>query len=230
MLFDTKSDQCLSIVTRRVSSAPHVQSGGHGPLHAVKRQCRSWIGMLMKWLAHRNPIRSYYLVWFGCLILVSPAQSNTPSSGKDQHRAVSNVSTTSPSLAWEASPHKRYRDFVLLFVPDWLGVAGAAALAIYYDNERPYPTTCHPPKIDKWQHCYVGCSIATWCPLGSFSASILAILKEIRDTIHYGVFSWADVYATLRGAWHCTGYASCEACCCEKLGELGVGYNKTGGR
>jgi len=195
----------------------HVQTEGHRPLDAVKYQCRSRIGMLMKWPAHRNPIRFCYHEWFSCLILVSIAQSSTPSGGKDQHRAVTNVSTTSQSLALGASHPKRYRDFVLLFEPDWLGIASAAALAMYYDNERPYPTTCHPPETDKWQHCYVGCRIATWCPLGSFSASILAILKEIRGTIQYGVFSWADVYATLRGAWNCTGYASCEACCCERL-------------
>ena len=99
-----------------------------------------------------------------------------------------------------------------------LGAASASALAIYYENERPYPTTCRPPAPDKWQHCYVGCQIATWCPLGSLSASILAVLKEVRDAMNRGEFSWPDVYATLGGAWDCAFSESCEACCCEGHG------------
>lgn len=99
-----------------------------------------------------------------------------------------------------------------------LGAASASAMAIYYENERPYAKTCRPPAPDKWQHCYVGCQIATWCPLGSLSASILAVLKEVRDSTHHGNFSWPDVIATLGGAWDCPSSESCEACCCERHG------------
>ena len=111
-----------------------------------------------------------------------------------------------------------------LFVPEtrWIaaiGVAGASALAMHYENEHPYPTTCHLSGLDKWQHCFVGCKIATWFPGGSFSASILAILKEVRDAMNHGRFSWPDVFATLRGAWDCASCDSCEACCCEQAGR-----------
>jgi len=98
-----------------------------------------------------------------------------------------------------------------------LSVGGAFSMAIYYDNQRPYPTICHPPDRDKWQHCYVGCKIATWFPVGFSSASILAILKEARDVRNRGQFSRADVRATLQGAWACTSRESGEVCCCRQV-------------
>ncbi|MCH7839496.1 MAG: hypothetical protein IID38_04590 [Planctomycetes bacterium] len=45
-----------------------------------------------------------------------------------------------------------------------------------------------------------------------------------------GAFSWADVFATLGGAWDCAFCESCEACCCEQLGGLGAENIETGRR
>lgn len=125
--------------------------------------------------------------------------------------------------AWSSRVLSVGRELGFLIVPEmrliaWLGVAGATVLAFHYDGERPSPTRCRPLEQDKWQHCYVGCMIASWCPIGPFSASILAILKEVRDVENHGEFSWPDVFATLRGAWDCAGCESCELCCCERLG------------
>ena len=186
------------------------------------------------------PLRTYFLAAFSCLVVLSPMRSNAQSSHGRQHRVVSDDSTIAQQAqplrddlisAWGSRVLRVGKDLGFLVVPSirttaWLGVAGASALAIYSDNERPYPTTCHPPEQDKWQQCYVGCQIATWCPLGSFSASILAILKEVRDVMNRGRFSWADVFATLAGAWDCTSRKSCEACCCEQLGGFGAEDNR----
>lgn len=186
----------------------------------------------MYWPSSRYPLRTYFLVAFFCLVALSPARSNTQLGHGNQHRLVSIDSIITQQAeplrddsmsAWGRRALRVGRDFGFLVVPEmrtiaWLGVAGASALAIYFDNERPYPTTCRPPAQDKWQHCYVGCMIATWCPVGSFSASILAILKEVRDVMNRGVFSWPDVFATLRGAWDCASCESCEACCCQQVG------------
>ena len=195
----------------------------------------------MNWPTSRCQLRTYFLVAFSCLVVLSPARSNAQSSHENQHRPVSHDSTIARQAeplrndlisAWGSRVLRVVRDLGFLVVPAirltaWLGVAGASALAVYYDNERPYPTTCHPPEQDKWQHCYVGCKIATWCPLGSFSASILAILKEVRDVINGGRFSWADVFATLSGTWDCASWESCEACCCEQLGGFRAGNIET---
>ena len=186
----------------------------------------------MNWPASRYPLRTYFLVASFCLVALSPARINAQSSYENQHRAVSDDSIIAqpteplrddPLSAWESRVLRVGRDLGLLVVPAMrltalLSVAGASALAIYYDNERPYPTTCHPPEQDKWQHCYVGCMIASWFPGGTFSASILAVLKEIRDVMNRGDFSFADVFATVAGAWDCASCESCEACCCQQVG------------
>ncbi len=122
-----------------------------------------------------------------------------------------------PILRHKPTVSHVHRNMIHLFIPASWGAAGAMGMAIYYDNRRPYPTTCSPPAIDKWQHCYVGCMIANWLPSGSISASVLAVMKEVRDAIDYGDFSWPDVFATLKGAWYGDGCESCEACCCEML-------------
>ena len=196
----------------------------------------------MNWSAYRYPARTFFLVASSCFVILSPAWSNAQSNHGNQHRVVSNDS----NIVQQARPvrdapmapllpfvFRISRDVVYLVVPAMrlpasLGVVGAFSMAIYYDNQRPYPTTCHPPERDKWQHCYVGCQIATWCPVGSLSASFLAVMKEVRDAMNHGEFSWADVLATLRGAWACTSCESCETCCCQKVGGLGVENNATG--
>ncbi len=183
-----------------------------------------------------NQLKTYVLVAFFCLVVLSAALSNAQSGHGNQHRVVSDDSTivehvkpirddalsARGPLVFRIGRDVAYLVIPAMRLPASLGVAGAFSMAIYYDNQRPYPTTCRPPERDKWQHCYVGCQIATWCPVGSFSASILAILKEGRDSMDRGEFSWADVIATLRGAWGCTNCESCEVCCCEKVGGLGV--------
>ena len=180
----------------------------------------------------RFQLRTYFLAATICLVVLMPAWPSIQASHGNRDRVVSDDSADAqqaeplrddPMSAWGPRVLRVGRDLGLLAVPAmrrtaWLGLAGASALAIYYDNERPYPATCHPPEPDKWQHCYVGCKIASWCPLGSFSASILAILKEIRDVMNRGRFSWADVFATLAGAWDCSCWESCEACCCKEHG------------
>ena len=186
----------------------------------------------MNWPTSRYQLRTCFLVASFCLVVISPAPSNAQSNHGHRHRVAPDCSNLTreatpprndPISAWVSRVLRVCRDVPYLVVPATrlvasLGVAGAAALAIHYDNERPYPTTCHPPEPDKWQHCYVGCKIASWCPVGSFSASILAILKEVRDVMNRGRFSWADVFATLGGAWDCAGCGSCEACCCKEHG------------
>lgn len=183
-------------------------------------------------LALPHHLKTYVLAASFCLVVLAPALSKTQMSHGNQHHLVSDDSTP----VQQAKPIRNApvaplvplvlrigRDVAYLVVPAVrlpasLGVVGAFSMAMYYDHQRPAPTTCHPPELDKWQHCYVGCKIATWWPVGSFSASILAILKEVRDVINHGEFSWADIVATLRGVWACT---SCEACCCEQFGGTG---------
>ncbi len=99
-----------------------------------------------------------------------------------------------------------------------IGVSAAFAMAIHYNNNRPHPRQCNPRELDKWQHCYVGCKISSWCPVGSVSASLLAVLKELRDVMGRGEFSWADVLATLEGTWDCPVWESCEEFCCKQFG------------
>jgi|GEM_PF-2421729 len=184
----------------------------------------------MNWPTNRYHLVAYVLAASSCLVVLSIARSNAQPSQGSQHRAESddpsNARQTEPP---RVDPHSAWGPRVLRVGRDLgffvasarlttsLGAASASALAIYYLNERPYPATCHPPEQDKWQHCYVGCEIATWCPVGSFSASVLAVLKEVRDAEDYGKFSWPDIFATLRGAWDCASSVSCEACCCERL-------------
>ncbi len=198
----------------------------------------------MNWPTSRYQLRTCFLVASFCLVVISPTPSNAQSNHGHRHRVAPDCSNLTreatpprndPISAWVSRVLRVCRDVPYLVVPATrlvasLGVAGAAALAIHYDNERPYPTTCHPPEPDKWQHCYVGCKIASWCPVGSFSASILAILKEVRDVMNHGRFSWADVFATLAGAWDCACWESCEACCCERVGGLGAVNIETGRR
>jgi hypothetical protein len=185
----------------------------------------------MNWPTSRYQLIAYFLAASSCLVVLSPARSNDQSSHGNQHRVVSDDSTNpqqartqrdNPLSSWGPRVLRVGRDlgFVVASIrfTASLGAVSASALAVYYDNQRPYPATCHPPAQDKWQHCYVGCEIATWCPVGSFSASILAIMKEIRDAENHGEFSWPDVFATLGGAWDCASSESCEACCCKRLG------------
>jgi len=127
------------------------------------------------------------------------------------------------SFAWLTRFSKAGRDIGYLVVPGSrsfvsLGVAAGFETAIYYNNIRPHPTQCQPPALDKWQHCYVGCEISSWYPVGSLSASLLAILKEIRDVMGHGKFDWDDVRATLEGTWDCPVGESCEEFCCEQFG------------
>ncbi len=184
-----------------------------------------------------NRLRAYCLVVaLFCLLMHPSARSTAQAVIGDQYRAASGDSTT-PQYAepvcedsvptWVGRAQRVGRDLGLRVAPATvliatLGVGSASALAIYYDTERPYPTTCRPPAPDKWQHCYVGCRIAKWCPIGSLSASILAVLKEVRDSMSYGDFSWPDVLATLGGAWGCECQESCEACCCEEVGAVSI--------
>lgn len=200
--------------------------------------------MPMNLSTSRYQFRIYFLVASCFLVALSPARSNArPSDGSQDHVEPGHSTTTQhaepvrndPVSAWGPRVLRFGGDLGFLIVPAtrWtacLSAAGASALAIYYNSERPLPTTCHPPELDKWQHCYVGCQIASWCPVGSFSASVLAILKEVRDAMGHGNSSWADVLATLAGAWDCAGSRSCEACCCEKLGGIEVESIETGRR
>jgi len=155
----------------------------------------------MTWATVCNLLQTQFLVASSLLVT---EQSITPRHDR-------------PILHRKPAETHVYRNISYFLAPASWRIVGAMGMAIYFDNRRPHPTTCRPPARDKWQHCYVGCMIATWCPSGSISASVLAILKEVRDTIDYGDFSWPDVYATLNGAWHCTNYESCETCCCELL-------------
>jgi hypothetical protein len=122
-------------------------------------------------------------------------------------------------FAWVTRFSKASRDFGYLLIPGPrsfvpLGVAGGIATAAYYNNIRPHPTQCQPPALDKWQHCYVGCEISSWYPVGSLSATLLAVLKEVRDVLGHGEFDWADVRATMEGTWDCPVWESCEEFCC----------------
>lgn len=192
--------------------------------------------LIQEWIANElayKPLSTHDLLHRGFLLgrhfanaVERPIESRTSTSCSTDCSNLTREATpprNDPISAWVSRVLRVCRDVPYLVVPATrltasLGVAGAAALAIYFDNERPYPTTCHPPEPDKWQHCYVGCKIASWCPVGSFSASILAILKEVRDVMNRGRFSWADVFATLAGAWDCATCGSCEACCCKEHG------------
>jgi hypothetical protein len=179
-----------------------------------------------------NQLKAKVLVASFCAVVLSPVLLNAQRGSGNQHRTVSKDATVIEHVeptrgdslsAWMPNVFRIGRDVAYLVVPAMrlpasLGVVGAFSMAVYYDNQRPYPTTCHPPERDKWQHCYVGCRIANWCPVGSFSASILAIMKEVRDNMSRGEFSWADAFATLRGAWACTNCESCDACCCRQVG------------
>jgi len=127
-------------------------------------------------------------------------------------------------FTWLARFAKAGRDFALLAEPATrstvsLGISTALAMAVYYDENRPHPTRCLPSELDKWQHCYVGCKISTWCPGGSLSASFIAVLKEVRDVTYGGSFSWRDVLATLEGAWDCPVGEPCEEFCCRHFGK-----------
>ncbi len=157
----------------------------------------------------RHLLGTCFLIASTCSALQSPTTSN------HTHQAAPQLDNRITARVPKALMVLRGISF--LVVPVSLSAAVASTLALYFDNRRPHPTTCRPPALDKWQHCYVGCMIATWCPSGSFSASILALLKEVRDTMDYGDFSWPDVFATLRGAWLCAECTSCETCCCDML-------------
>ncbi len=148
-----------------------------------------------------------------------------------RNRVESNVSENSQngrslpfdkSSAWLTRFSRAGRDFAFLeeprpglLVP--LGVAAAFATALYYNNIRPHPSECKPTRLEKWQHCFVGCEVSFWCPVGSLSASLLAVLKEIWDIMGHGDFELADVCATLKGTWDCPLWESCEYFCCEQF-------------
>lgn len=194
----------------------------------------------MNWTARHHLLRIFFLAASIYLAVLSPAVSNVRTSQVNQHREASRrfIITTQPRppcndsmFEWLPQVLRLGGDLSLLVIPEtrWLSaitVVGAAALAMHYDNERPYPKSCRPSAPDKWQHCYVGCKIATSFPLGAVSASALAILKEIRDEMNHGRFSWPDVFATLRGAWACTSCESCEDCCCGQVGGLIVPHHR----
>ncbi len=99
-----------------------------------------------------------------------------------------------------------------------IGVVSSSAMALYYNRYRPRPTQCQPPAVDKWQHCFVGCEISARGPVGALAASALAVLKEVRDNLHGGEFSWPDIKATLRGIWDCPIWTPCESFCCREFG------------
>lgn len=186
----------------------------------------------MNRLATRRLPGIHFLLASSCLVVLSSAPSNAQSGHGNQHRLASGDSIItqraeplgSDSMStWGPRVLRATRELSFFVVPAtrWMaaiGAVGAAALAVHYHHAHPYPTMCHPSAQDKWQHCYVGCQIATWFPVGALSSSILAILKEVRDAMDHGTFSWPDALATLRGAWDCAGCTSCEACCCEQLG------------
>ena len=170
-----------------------------------------------------SPIKAFVgMTFVGCAAF-SPTLSNVQSNG----RFANSVGFDNSSITQQKSDHrddalwtwltrfsKAGRDLSYLVKPATrstvsMGVTAAFAMAIHYNNNRPHPRQCYPPELDKWQHCYVGCKISSWCPVGSLSASLLAVLKELRDVIHRGKFSWADVLATLEGTWDCPVWESC---------------------
>ncbi len=126
-------------------------------------------------------------------------------------------------LAWVTRLSKTGRDLGFLVEPTsrtvaTVGVAAAFGTGVFLVNNRPRPTQCAPPQLDKWQHCFVGCEISSWCPCGSLSGSLLAMLKEIWDLTGHGKFEWADIRATLEGTWDCPASESCEEFCCGQFG------------
>jgi len=125
-------------------------------------------------------------------------------------------------ITWSTRFSKAARDFGFLVAPPArplvsAGVLASFATGFYYVNFPPKPTQCRPPQLDKWQHCYVGCEISFWCPIGAPSASLLAFLKEIWDSMGHGECSWADIRATLKGTWDCPVWESCEDFCCQQF-------------
>ncbi len=166
-------------------------------------------------------------------VLLSPTPSNAQSNDRLEVAVGSGNSNTTQQesadraddfFTWLARFSKAGRDLAYLVEPATrstvpLGVSTALAMAVYYDNNRPHSTRCVPLELDKWRHCYVGCKISSWCPGGSLSASLLSVLKEIRDVMRGGEFSRADVLATLEGAWDCPVWESCEEFCCRQFGK-----------
>jgi hypothetical protein len=166
-------------------------------------------------------------------VLLSPTLSDAQSNDRFARTVGSSDSALAQQesagrkddlFTWLARFSKAGRDIGYLAEPATrstvsLGVSTALAMAVYYDNNRPRPTRCVPTELDKWQHCYVGCKISSWCPGGSLSASLVSVLKEIRDVMRGGVFSRADVLATLEGAWDCPVWESCEEFCCGQFGR-----------
>lgn len=183
-------------------------------------------------LIGQSPIKAFVGITFVGFAAFSPTVSNAQSNG----RFANTVGLDNSGITQQESAHrdddlwtwltrfsKAGRDLGYLVRPATrstvsFGVIAAFAMAIHYNNNRPHPTQCNPPELDKWQHCYVGCKISSWCPVGSLSASLLAVLKEIRDVMRRGEFSWADVLATLEGTWDCPVWESCEECCCKQFG------------
>lgn len=184
-------------------------------------------------------LRGVHAVSFFCLLAlatsgivsqtsvnVESANGNRPQAGPDGTAITMNPTRPGNNIhAMRLRAVLRLgRDVAFVIpAPRWtasLAVIEASVMAIYYNNERPYPTMCHLVEPDKWQHCYVGCMIAAWCPLGSLSASVLAVLKELWDVANDGRFSWADAFATLGGTWNCACWDSCEACCCKQRTEF----------
>ncbi len=126
------------------------------------------------------------------------------------------------ATTWLTRFSKAGMDFGFLVAPPARPLASAGILAsfatgFYFVTNRPQPTECSPPQLDKWQHCYVGCEISSWCPIGATSASLLAFIKEIWDSMGHGECSWADIRATLTGIWDCPAWESCEDFCCQQF-------------
>jgi hypothetical protein len=196
---------------------------------ALKREDPSrWFRFVLPHL-----IKKYILVVYCCFVGLLPGLSSAQVGPDKQDRVVVNESAAkqprkliddASMASFVALVSRIGWDFVYVVVPATrlpasLSAASAFIMAVYYDSERPYPVTCQPPEHDKWQHCYVGCQIATWCPVGSLSASMLSIMKEVRDAMGNGSFSWRDISATFRGIWGCAGCESCASCCCQYFGS-----------
>ena len=166
------------------------------------------------------------------LAVITLVAANTPSIGGGVSKTAPMAAAPTPQappapghdlVTWITRLTRAGRDLRYLNEPAarpivLSGIASAFVMAVHYDSHRPRPTQCRPPELDKWQHCYVGCEISTWCPVGTLSASALAIMKELRDVIDNGNFSWPDILATFKGAWDCPILVPCEAFCCRQFG------------
>ena len=145
-------------------------------------------------LIGQSPIKAFVGMTLVGFVAFSPTLSNAQSNGRFASTVgLDNSSITQQESArrdddlwtWLTRFFKAGGDLGCLVNPATrsavsFGVTAAFAMAIHYNNDRPHPRQCNPPELDKWQHCYVGCKISSWCPVGSVSASLLAVLKDLR--------------------------------------------------